>query len=99
MTLSATASDALAAAISSRGPNKGRLLRSSPPSSTLAAAAWQGAMMAVNPHKVSIMAMVMMTDEQRQVRDEVQAHFDAMPKSQRITFDRDRAGLERMGVW
>lgn len=99
MKLSTKAAEALAAAISSRGPNKGRLLRSAPPSSTLACAAWQGAMMVVNPFKASIMSMMMMDEEQRLVRDEVQRHFDAMPKRERIAFDKDRAGLERLGVW
>lgn len=99
MKLSDKAAAALAGAISTRGPNKGKLLRTAPHSSTLACAAWQGAMMAVNPFKASIMSMMMMDEEQRLVRDEVLRHFEAMPKRERITFDKDRAGLERLGVW
>jgi hypothetical protein len=98
-TLSPDAAAALAAAISTRGPNKGRLLRSAPPSNTLAYAAWQGAMLAVNPYKASIAGMMFMSEEQRAIREEIERHFDSMPKAERVAFDKDRAGLERMGVW
>lgn len=97
--LSTISAEALAAATATRGANKGRLLSKAPPSDTLAYAAWQGAMLAVNPFKASIASMLFMTEEQRQVRDEVHRHFDRMPKRERITFDKDRAGLERLGVW
>jgi hypothetical protein len=99
MTLSTTAAAALADAMAKRGANKGQLLGKAPPSGTLAYAAWQGAMLAVNPYKASIAGMMFMTAEQMQVREEVQAYFDAMPKRESITFDKDRAGLERLGVW
>jgi len=98
-TLSPAAAAALAAAISTRGPNKGKLLRSAPPSTTLACAAWQGAMLVINPFKASIFSFVMMTDEQRAIAKEIERHFDDMPKAERIAFDKDRAGLERLGVW
>jgi hypothetical protein len=98
-TLSPAAAAALAAAISTRGPNKGKLLRSAPPSNTLAYAAWQGAMLAVNPFKASIAGMMFMSEEQRAIRAEIERHFDNMPKAKRIAFDNDRAGLERLGVW
>jgi hypothetical protein len=99
MSLSATAQAALAAAICTRGPNKGRLLKAAPPSATLAYAAWQGAMLSVNAYKASIFGLVMMTDEQRAIAKQVQEHFDAMPKADRITFDKDRACLEACGIW
>ena len=99
MSLSATAQAALASAICTRGPNKGRLLKAAPPSATLAYAAWQGAMLSVNPYKASIFGLIMMTDEQRAIHKEVQAYFDAMSKAARITFDKDRATLEACGVW
>lgn len=98
-TLSPAAATALAAAMSTRGPNKGRLLRSAPLASTLAYAAWQGAMLAVNPFKASIAGMMFMSEEQRAIRAEIERHFDSMPKAERIAFDKDRAGLERLGVW
>jgi hypothetical protein len=98
-TLSPAAAAALAAAMSTRGPNKGKLLRSAPPSNTLAYAAWQGAMLAVNPFKASIAGMMFMSEEQRAIRAEIERHFDRMPKAARIAFDKDRAGLERLGVW
>lgn len=99
MPLSDTAATALATAMSTRGPNKGRLLAKAPPSHTLACAAWQGAMLAVNPYKASIAALLFMTEEQRRIRDEVTRHFNAMAKRDRVTFDKDRANLERLGVW
>jgi hypothetical protein len=99
MKLSTTAEIALAGAKALRGANKGRLLSKAPASNTLAYAAWQGAMLSVNPYKASIAGMMFMTDEQRQVRDEVTAYLDAMPKRDRIALDKDRHGLERMGAW
>jgi len=99
MSMSATAQAALASALCTRGPNKGRLLKAAPPSRTHAYAAWQGAMLSVNPFKASIFGLVMMTDEQRTISKEVQEHFDAMPKAERIAFDKDRACLEACGVW
>ena len=97
--LSHTAATALSLAMSSRGPNKGRLLSKAPPSQTLAYAAWQAAMLVVNPYKASIAGALFLSPEQRAVRDEVLAHIDAMPKHVRIQLDKDRSGLERLGVW
>jgi hypothetical protein len=98
-TLSPTAQAALASAICTRGPNKGKLLRSAPKSNTHACAAWHGAMVLVNPYKASIFALIMMDDVQRAIFTEVRAHFEAMPKADRIAFDKDRACLEACGVW
>jgi hypothetical protein len=99
MSMSATAQAALAAALSTRGSNKGKLLRSAPKTGTCANAAWQGAMMAVNPFKASVFAMMMLSEGQCALAEEVRAHFDAMPKAERIKFDADRAALEACGVW
>ena len=99
MTLSAKSKDALALAYATRGPNRGQLLAKCPRSETLAAAAWQGAMLSCNPYKASIGAMLFMNAEQREVRDEVLAHFDALPREYRIMAQRDREALERLGVW
>ena len=86
MTLSAKSKTALTLAYCSRGKNPGQLLANCPKSETLAAAAWQG-------------AMLFMNEEQRAVRDEVLAHFDALPREYRIMAQRDREALERLGVW
>ena len=99
MTLSTKAKTALAAAYASKGKNRGQLLAKCPKSETLAAAAWQGAMLSCNPYKASIGAMLFMNAEQRAVRDEVLAHFDALPKAYRIMAQRDREALEKLGVW
>ena len=75
------------------------LLARAPASHTLAYAAWNGAMMSANPYKASIAGMMFMSDEQRGVWSEVTAWVDAQPKRARMTLDRDRATLERLGVW
>jgi hypothetical protein len=97
--LSDTASTALDACYATRGKHKGHLLAKCPPSQTLAAAAWQGAMLVCNPYKASIAALMFMSAEQRAIFEEVKAYFDAIPVWQRIKADRDRAALERLGVW
>ena len=99
MPLSDTARAALAGAYATRGKNRGQLLANCPRSETLAAAAWQGAMLSVNPFKASIGAMLFMSEAQRAVRDEVLKHFDALPHEYRIMAQRDRESLERLGVW
>jgi len=99
MTLSTTTKEALTLAYATRGPNRGQLLAKCPKSETLAAAAWQGAMLSCNPYKASIGAMLSMNEAQRAVRDEVLAHFDALPREYRIMAQRDREVLERLGVW
>jgi len=98
-TISDAAALALKACVATRGKHKGRLLARCPPSHTLAAAAWQGAVLSVNPYKASICSMIFMTEEQRAIRNEVLAIFDAIPRKSASGFDRDRAALERLGVW
>lgn len=51
------------------GPNKGRLKAQCPPMGSLAAAYWQGAMMAVNPRKVSISQIIFFSPEQHWLFD------------------------------
>ena len=99
MTLSTPAREALALAYATRGKNRGQLLAKCPPTGSLAAAAWQGAMLSCNPYKASIGALLFMSPEQRAIRDEVLAHFDALPREFRIMAQRDREALERLGVW
>jgi hypothetical protein len=97
--LSDTARNALAQAYATRGKHRGQLLAKCPRSNTLAAAAWQGAMLSVNPYRASIGAMLFMTPEQRAVRDEILAHFDSLPHEYKILAERNREALERLGVW
>jgi hypothetical protein len=97
--ISETSRAALAAALCKKGPSKGRLLATAPRSNTLAYAAWQGAMLCCNPFKASIAGLMFMDGEQQQVMREVESFFRAMPKAERIAFDKDRAALERLGVW
>ena len=97
--LSETARTALTVAYTTRGKHRGQLLAKCPSSNTLAAAAWHGAMLSCNPYKASIGAMLFMSAEQKAVRDEVLAHFDALPRAYRIMAQRDREALEALGVW
>lgn len=97
--LSDIAREALAQCYVTRGKHKGQLLARCPKGNTLAAAAWQGAMMLCNPYRASICAMMFMTPEQKAVREEISAHFDAMPHAYRIMAERNREALEALGVW
>ena len=97
--LSDKARQALAEAYATRGKHRGQLLAKCPPSETLAAAAWQGAMLVVNPYKCGIGTMLFMSAEQKVVRDEITAHFEALPREYQIMAQRDRETLERLGVW
>jgi hypothetical protein len=97
--LSDTARIALAACYATRGKHRGQLLAKCPRSDTLAAAAWQGAMLVCNPYRASIGAMLFMSTEQRAVRDEIVAHFEAMPKDYLVMAERNREALESIGVW
>jgi hypothetical protein len=99
MTLSPQAREALRRCIATRGKHKGQLLARCPASNTLAAAAWQGAMLSCNPYKASIAALLFMTPEQRTIQTEIMAHFDSLPKAYRVMADRDREILTRLGAW
>jgi hypothetical protein len=94
-----TIAAAIRAAIATRGPNKGQFLAKAPPADSLAYAAWQGAMLSINPYKASVIGLMLMTKEQRAVCDAVTRYFDAMPKAERITFERNRRALELLGAW
>ena len=97
--LSDTAKSALAQCFATRVMYKGQLLANCPASISFADAAWQGALLVANPFKAGIATMLFMSDEQRAIMHEVTAHFEAMPKDHTILADRDREGLEGLGVW
>lgn len=67
---------AAAECICQSGPRKGMFKKTCPPMGTLAAAYWQGAMMVLNPNKVSIFQVALFTPEQRQLFDAVVAEMD-----------------------
>lgn len=90
---------AKAASIATRGPRKGHLKASCPPMGTDAAVFWQAAMMACNPHKVSIMQIMLMPVEQRPFYDACLAWCDAQHSTWKVNADLDRANLSKMGVW
>ncbi len=97
--LSPQAKEALTLCYATRGKHRGQLLAKCPRSNTLAAAAWQGAMLVCNPYKASIGALIFMTDAQKDIRDEIVAHFDKLPREYQIMAQRDRETLEALGVW
>ena len=97
--LSNQAKMALEQAYATRGAHRGQLLARCPRSNTLAAAAWQGAMLVCNPYKVGIASILFMSAEQRAVRAEVTEHFEALPRAYQIMAERNRDALERLGVW
>ncbi len=99
MTLSLNARAALQGAYATRGKYRGQLLKRCPRSDTLAAAAWNGAMMVCNPYLVSIGACLLNTPEQQAIFHEVRAHFESLPREYQIMAQRDREALERLGVW
>jgi hypothetical protein len=96
MIISDKAALALKAAVTTRGRHKGLLLAKAPKSDTLAYAAWQAAQFCCNPFKVSIVGIMFLNDEQREVYEEVLAIFDGLGIK---SLDRDRNSLERLGVW
>jgi len=70
-------------AVCQRGPRKGRLKANCPPMGTLAAAYWQGVMIATNPFKVSIAQMIFFTPEQQWLFDLVKGETDKMVAKRR----------------
>jgi hypothetical protein len=100
MVISDNASRALYGACVTRGKAKGLLLKSAP-KDPLAKAAWYGAQMVCNPYKVSISALLFMSDEQRTIFNEIEKLFDWL-KANRTNcelLDQDRLALEKMGAW
>lgn len=95
--LSQEAQEALKACLVTKGKNKGALLKQAPPMATLAYAAWQGAMINANPYKASIAGLMFLSPEQWLIYNEINALFEAMPSLRFL--DRDRAALEKLGVW
>jgi hypothetical protein len=96
MIISDKAALALKEAVASKGKHKGLLLSKAPPSRSLAYAAWQAAQMCCNPYKVSIVGMIFMSDEQREIYNEILAIFEGLGIK---SLDRDRNSLERLGAW
>ena len=101
-TLSPAAREALMKCFATRGKNKGLLLSKAPspfkPETKMAYAAYQGAMLSCNAFKASIMGMMLMSAEQKQIALEVTAYLDARPALAKV-LDRDRSALESLGVW
>ncbi len=65
MITEAQINEAHAQAVAQSGTRKGYLKKTCPPMGTLAAAYWQGCMMEINPHRVSIAQMIFFTPEQQ----------------------------------
>jgi hypothetical protein len=98
-TLSDKARTALAKAYATRGKHRGQLLARCPRSNTLEAAAWQAAMAVCNPYKMGIGTIMFFTADQREIYQEVLAHFESLPREYMLMAERNREALERLGVW
>lgn len=96
MVISDKAALALKTAVATKGAHKGLLLAKAPKSNTLGYAAWQAAQLCCNPYKVSISGLLFMSDEQREVYNEILTIFETLGIN---SLDRDRNGLEKIGVW
>jgi hypothetical protein len=90
---------ALAKAYATRGPHRGQLLARCPRANTLEAAAWQAAMAVCNPYKMKIGTIMFFTTVQREIYQEVLAHFESLPRKHVVLAQRDREALERLSVW
>lgn len=101
--LTETTQKALEDAMVKRGPRKGLLLSNAPKRKTLANAAWQAAMLNVNPFKVSIVAQMFFTPEQKAVFREVMDCWQSLPEKVQAVLkyglDKDRRALEDLGAW
>jgi hypothetical protein len=97
--LTDTARNALAQCYATRGKHRGQLLARCPRSNTLAAAAWQGAMVVCNPYRAGIVTMLFFNADQRAVFEVVKAHFESLPREHLILAERNREALESLGVW
>ena len=97
--LSDKACAALAKAYAIRGPHRGQLLARCPRANTLEAAAWQAAMAVCNPYKMGIGTIMFFNGAQKEIYDEVLAHFESLPREYMLMAQRDREALERLGVW
>ncbi len=96
MIISDKAALALKAAVATRGVHKGLLLAKAPKSNTLAYAAWHAAQLCCNPYKASISGLLFLSDEQREIHNEILNIFETLGIK---SLDRDRNGLEKLGVW
>lgn len=97
--LSAEDETALRAAIGRKGKYAGFLLAKCPNGDCQGAAAWQGAMMAVNPYKVSVGRALFMSEDNRKLMERITAALDRVPKAELINLDYDRQTLTELGVW
>jgi hypothetical protein len=88
---------AMTAIIAARGLHKGQLKARPPAMATDAYAAWQGAMLAINPYKVSIGGCLLMSADQRAIMGFVRRVYETTPGTAML--DPDRETLETLGVW
>lgn len=100
MIISEKAGRALYSAACHRGVNAGRLLKNAPRDG-LARAAWYGAQSVCNPYKLSIPAIMLFSQEEREIYREVESLFEAMKARgwRPELLDRDRLALESLGAW
>jgi hypothetical protein len=96
--LSAETVAAIRACYATRGPYKGRLLAKAPKQGSAVHAAWQALMLAWNPYKASIFAVMMIRRGEHAAVFETTLAWAERNMHLRGS-DRDRAALERLGAW
>ena len=87
---------AINGAISTRGPNKGKLKAQCTPMGTDAAAAWQALMGYANPYKLGLGHIMLMGEDQRAIYRWIDDHAAGLDLR---ALDRDRLALEMLGAW
>ena len=96
--LSTKGLEATEKAFTSRGKNKGQLLRKCPPLNTPAAAAWNAIMFHANSSKVGLCHVFMMDDDNRALYNHIQKYLEDY--SVDVSWmDVDANALRNLGVW
>lgn len=90
--------EAIGDALCQKGARRGQLKVKPPKHGTDGAIAWHAIQTVVNPWKVSIAALVFLSEEERELFEECQAWVRSIPHFHRV-LDRDRKALESMGAW
>jgi hypothetical protein len=91
---------AIKVALCQRGPHKGQLKATPPPwSQSLGRVAWEAITSHADPYKMHVFSCMVMNARERAFYDVVDRLIGQLPPGVIKGADRDRAELERLGVW
>ena len=82
-----------------RGRYAGHLRRNCPPMGTDASIFWQSAMLACNPHKVSLGQLMFLTTDQSAFKDCCDVYLENLHSVELANLDLDAAQLRSLGVY